>query len=49
MSAIETPAVVDAAFYATLVWLLWMGRNIHGSSPTDGIAGLQSSLESWKL
>lgn len=40
---------VGVGFYATLIWLLWMGRNIHGSSPTDEIAGLQSSLESWKL
>ncbi len=40
---------IGTSFYAMLGWLLWMGRNIHGASPTDEIAGLQGSLDSWKL
>ena len=36
-------------FYAALLWMLWAGRNIHGSAPTDEVFGLESSLEGWKL
>lgn len=36
-------------FYLTLFALLWHGRGIHGSSPSDEIVGLEARLEHWKL
>jgi uncharacterized membrane protein len=40
---------VGLAFYLALILLLWLGRTIHGGAPVDEIAGLERSLESWKL
>ncbi|NJL27248.1 MAG: hypothetical protein HC897_04825 [Thermoanaerobaculia bacterium] len=36
-------------FYLTLIALLWLGFDIHGAAPADEIAGLEKSLEGWKL
>ena len=47
-----TPAVIlglGVAFYAALAVVYREGRKIHGEAPADEIAGLEDSLERWKL
>jgi uncharacterized membrane protein len=36
-------------FYCALLLLTWRGRHIHGGIPSDEIAGIEHSLEHWKL
>jgi uncharacterized membrane protein len=36
-------------FYSALLLLTWRGRHIHGGIPSDEIAGIEHSLEQWKL
>jgi len=38
-----------ATFYASLIVVGSFGRRIHGMEPADEIAGIESSLEHWKL
>ena len=36
-------------FYGGLLVITWRGRHIHGGIPEDEIAGIEHSLEHWKL
>lgn len=42
-------AAVGAGFYAALLSVAWLGRDIHGTGPVDEVTGVEQHPERWKF